>query len=161
MSKRDIDPIELVELLPTLFMLDVEGAPPRFRVRLLGTGVVRLIGRDNTGRYLDQIIEAKKLAAALGPYLTVVESGRPIAKRGPLVWVDHRNWIETEALFLPVSRSGHSVDMILGSTMEIGRQARLQRVEATRHVEYDQADWGPDFSFGPDTAVPLRAVAAQ
>jgi hypothetical protein len=97
---------------------------------------------------------------ALGPYLAVVESGCPIAKRGPLVWLDQRNWIETEALFLPVSRSGDAVDMILGSTTEIGRQARLQRVEATRSVEYDQADWGADFTFGPDIAVPLRAVAA-
>src|SRR5260370_17327555 len=36
-SRADIDPIELKPYLPQLVLLDVEGEPPRFRYRLVGT----------------------------------------------------------------------------------------------------------------------------
>jgi hypothetical protein len=158
MPKQAIDPAELVDILPHLFMLDAIGVPPRFRVRLVGTSVVRLVGRDNTGRYVEDFVESEKQAAALGPYRAVIDRERPIAKRGALVWLDNRRWIKTEALLLPVSRSGAAIDLVLGATIEIEREARLRSVAASRSVEYDQAQWGPDFAFASE-AVSLPAAA--
>jgi len=158
MPKQGMDPAELVDILPNLFMLDAIGVPPRFRVRLVGTSVVRLVGRDNTGRYFDDFVERDKQAAALAPYIAVIDLERPIAKRGALIWLDNRSWIETEALFFPVSRSGLATDLILGATIELGREARLRSGAASRSVEYDQAQWGPDFAFAPE-AVPTLAAA--
>jgi len=160
LPKQSIDPVELRDILPHLFMIEANGSPPRFRIRLVGTAVARLVGRDSTGRYVDEVVSEEKQESAIAPYRTVVTGGRPIAKRGPLVWVDSRNWIETEVLLLPVTRSGMSVDFIFGGTVDVGRRARLQPVDASRSVEYDQIDWGPDFVFTP-LAVPRQAAVRQ
>ena len=150
LAKQSIDPVELRDILPHLFMIEANGTPPRFRIRLVGTGVTRLIGRDSTGRYVDEVVGEEKRQAAIAPYSAVITEGRPIAKRGPLVWLDSRNWIETEVLLLPVTRSGTGVDFILGATVEVGRRAHLQPVDASRSVEYDHVPWGPEFTFTPN-----------
>jgi hypothetical protein len=157
LAKRAIDPSDLRDILPHLFMIDADGAPPRFRVRLVGTAVARLVGRDSTGRYVDEVVKGPKQCSATTPYLAVISEGRPIAKRGPLISVASRSFIETEVLLLPASRSGAAADMIFGGTVEIGRQARLQAIEADRSVEYGRMAWGPDFAFAP-TAISSRAA---
>ena len=160
LAKHEIDPVDLRDILPHLFMIEANGAPPRFRIRLVGTAVARLVGRDSTGRYVDEVVGIEKHQSAITPYLAVVTEGRPIAKRGPLVWVDSRNWIETEVLLLPVTRSGTAVDFIFGGTVEMGRRARLQPIDASRSVEYDQITWGPDFAFTPN-AVPRQTAMRE
>jgi hypothetical protein len=48
--RSEIDPVDVRELLPNLMMIDMVGAPPRFRYRLVGTRVVHYTGFDFTGR---------------------------------------------------------------------------------------------------------------
>ena len=47
--RRDIDPVELPDLLPNLMLVDVERNPLRFRYRLVGTRVVDFSYHDFTG----------------------------------------------------------------------------------------------------------------
>ena len=155
LAKHEIDPVELRDILPHLFMIEANGSPPRFRIRLVGTAIARLVGRDSTGRHVDEVVDTEKHPSAITPYLAVITEARPIAKRGPLVWVDSRNWIETEVLLLPATRAGTTPDLILGAIAEVGRRARLQSIDASRSVEYDQIAWGPDFAFTPN-AVPRQ-----
>jgi hypothetical protein len=49
-QRADIDPTEIVRLLPYIFMVDVERDPLRFRYRLIGTAICEFLGRDFTGR---------------------------------------------------------------------------------------------------------------
>ena len=55
-SRSEIDPVDVRELLPNLMMIDMVGAPPRFRYRLVGTRVVQYTGFDFTGRCLDEMV---------------------------------------------------------------------------------------------------------
>ena len=57
-SRADIDPADIPRLLSNVILIDVERAPIRFRVRLCGTEVDRLLGRNFTGCYLDDIAAA-------------------------------------------------------------------------------------------------------
>lgn len=41
--------------LPWLGVVEVEGEPPRYRSRVVGTAVAEALGIDHTGRYLDEI----------------------------------------------------------------------------------------------------------
>src|SRR3546814_2382471 len=42
-------------VLPNIGLFDVEDAPRRYRIRLMGTQIVTWYGCDITGRYLDEI----------------------------------------------------------------------------------------------------------
>ncbi len=56
--KTSIDPIEVPNLLPMMMILDAEEGPPvRFKLRLLGTSAVEIVGEERTGRYLDDFGE--------------------------------------------------------------------------------------------------------
>src|SRR5260370_24175935 len=53
-GRQHFDPTAIPDLLPYIFMVDIERNPLRFKYRLVGTEYVRMIGRDLTGRYLDE-----------------------------------------------------------------------------------------------------------
>ena len=75
-QRRDIDPIELPDLLPNLMLLDVEPSPLRFRYRLVGTRIVDFSYDDFTGTYLDEAgwVEEKGFTRA---YTDAVTERRP------------------------------------------------------------------------------------
>lgn len=81
--RRDIDPIELPDLLPCLMLLDVERDPLRFRYRLVGTRVVDFSYHDFTGTYLDEAgwVEVKGFT---GAYVDAVNERKPTG--GFYVW---------------------------------------------------------------------------
>lgn len=54
-SRADFDPVEMPRLLSSIILIDVESDGARLRIRLAGTKVVDMYGRDYTGRYLDDI----------------------------------------------------------------------------------------------------------
>jgi hypothetical protein len=54
-GRQHIDPTAIPRLLRHLFLLDVSCDPLRFKCRLAGTEFSRLIGRDLTGRYIDEV----------------------------------------------------------------------------------------------------------
>lgn len=55
-DRNAFDVFEHKALLPNLFISDVETEPFRIRYRLVGTRIVRNLGVDFTGRYLDELI---------------------------------------------------------------------------------------------------------
>jgi len=54
-SRGDVDPVDLVPLLPYVVLTELEHGPFRVRYRLVGTHVVAQSRRDVTGWYLDQL----------------------------------------------------------------------------------------------------------
>ncbi len=54
-ARRDIEPADLVPVLPYLLLAEIERAPFRVRFRLVGTQVVTQSRRDFTGCYLDEL----------------------------------------------------------------------------------------------------------
>jgi len=56
----------------------VEGDPPRFRVRLAGTGITLLDRRETTGRFLDEVTPEPTAETALRPYFVCVARACPV-----------------------------------------------------------------------------------
>lgn len=54
-GRSDINPSEILPILPNIIMVDFERNPFRVKYRLVGTRVVEMTGYEFTGRYLDEI----------------------------------------------------------------------------------------------------------
>jgi len=121
-ARRDLDPSEIVRLLPHIYMVDVQSDPLRFRYRLIGTAIVNLLGRDYTGRMVDAATygEGQILDRLLRLFTAVVETRRPVAYKGDIWFVAGREWRQVEALLMPLSNDGLSVDIIFAGYVSVG-----------------------------------------
>lgn len=106
------DPFELREHLGYLQLVDVFHDPVRFRYRLIGTGITALAGRDSTGRWFQDLYSPQFLAEAFKSYRWVVEEKQPLRVSATWQHVD-KGHIRYEALDLPLSADGRTVDRIL------------------------------------------------
>lgn len=117
--RQDIDPLELPRShMPYLSVLEVLSGGDDFRFRLLGTGITDLLGRDSTGKTVREVYAAADSEMRqwmLDVYQAVVTHKRPVLKRGSLRMVQ-KEYIDFEALHLPLSEDGEHVSMLFGRT---------------------------------------------
>lgn len=114
-ARADLDPVgDLTDVLGDLVLVDVRGAPPEFTYRLVGTRVCEMFGRDVTGQPVGEVLYGEAAEVVRRIYTAVVERRRPVAVRGRPPGAEHKDWLELEALLLPLSADGARVDMILG-----------------------------------------------
>ncbi len=113
-ARADLDPTDpaLKAHLGFIVLIDVEHAPLRFRFRLIGSQVTSLVGRDSTGRYLDELYAPEALGEATESYRWIVAHRAPLRTLADLRQAN-REWLKIEALDLPLSRDQTDVDMIL------------------------------------------------
>ena len=112
-GRQHLEPLDLPELLQWLLLLDVVGEPPRFRYRLVGTGQARVMGRELTGRWLDETYHdfcGKRDHAEL----VAVAGGQVRYSCGAPEYRVERSHALLERLLLPLARDGVTVDMVLG-----------------------------------------------
>jgi hypothetical protein len=146
-TRKEIDPAEIVRLLPHLFLIDAVGTEPRFRYRLIGTAVVELTGRDLTGHFVDENLEPAKFAALVEPYEAVIRQARPVAKHGRTIWIEKRETLEVEVLLLPIADAQGTIALILGSVVKLGDERVHVLRQAAQRIEYGDLAWGTEFSF--------------
>lgn len=115
-SRPQIEPMRIPKLLPYVILTDVEHAPRRFRRRLIGTHITSVVGRDNTGRYFDEIYGADAVGQMEAAYSVPVDERRPVRMVGNCGYLD-RSWLTYEALHLPLSWDGDRVNMLLGGVV--------------------------------------------
>ncbi len=112
-SRDDIDPAEMLKVLPNVCLIDIEADPRRYRVRLMGTELVKWYGRDITGRYVDEITD--QVLRALDELVTTWRpwrlAGEYERRSGPVMLY--------ELLALPLSSDGATVNMILGGIVQL------------------------------------------
>lgn len=117
-GRADIRPHDLKRHLPSVSLVDVSEDDPRFRVRLAGTALYGVFGREITGLSLEQ---------AYGPSADywrkelekVAESGRPAVGVHAMAW-RREGRLSMTWLRLPLASDGRRVDMILGYDIVIG-----------------------------------------
>lgn len=115
-KRAEVDPLELpVELLPNIFLVDVvraEGAPPRFRFRLLGSAITAR-ERVKPGQYLDDY-RSDIPDDMTRQYLDCLER-RVRIRSTNLAW-DHptKEFISYRVMLLPLSNDGTEVDTLIG-----------------------------------------------
>lgn len=111
--RRDINPMGLPpDCLPHLFMYRLEPGK-RLRCVLIGTAIVRVVGHDETGRYLDELLRGSAAATRLRLFDRVVEDGYPLYYTGPAV-LPTREARRVERLLLPLSSDGRICDHVFG-----------------------------------------------
>jgi len=107
--RADFDPVDLPpKLLPWITIFDVEEG--RFRIRLVGTGIVEALGMDTTGRYLDELPNTDLLHARAR---WAVENAKPFYVPDlTMVW-DEDRWGRYSVLCAPLASDGAHVDKLL------------------------------------------------
>jgi len=110
-----IRPEEIVPLLPDIVLLDVVGDPPRFRIRLIGTGVVAAYGKDVTGEFIDEIDLDLVGGEVLAQLERAVREFRPQIYRLAYTKTGDQRHLEYERMWLPLSPDGKTVTMLLGA----------------------------------------------
>ena len=109
--RKDIDPVELRELLPLITIVDVEHAPLRFRYRLVGTRVVEYNHQEFTGLYLGEVGWQDE-AMLLGAYEQSVVERRP--NFGFYAWDLQSGGVgRCEFGILPLTNDGETIHQII------------------------------------------------
>jgi hypothetical protein len=129
-GRQHVDALEIPrELLPRIWLLDIQAEPFRLRYRLVGTEIVRAIGREVTGQWLDDAHpHLKDEPDYLARYREVLATGTPSWRRGRAMLWTHRDYREIENILLPLARDGSNVDMIMILTV-LYRWDRLREAE--------------------------------
>ena len=120
-ARTDIDPVTIpIGLLPNIVLVDVLPQTLRFRYRVMGTAVARMLDADWTGRYVDEIpdihesvqLQYEETARTRSPTVIMNEYDRYDSSL-----MQHK-FIRYERLLLPLSEDGDTVTMLLGGTIE-------------------------------------------
>lgn len=111
-ARADLDPLEMTFIIGNIILVDViEGAPPRFRIRLHGTNLSQRIGFELTGKMLDELPETEFRALAQESFTRVVGDAEPRHGRRDRL-IDGRP-ARYETVIMPLSGDGTSVDRLI------------------------------------------------
>ncbi len=120
-ARADIDPVEMpIKLLPNVVLVDVVPDPLRFRFRVMGTAVARMLDEDWTGYFVDEIpnihesVQRQYVESAKNRYPTVTMNEYDRYDPGLM----QHKLLRYECLLLPLSENGATVSMLLGGTVE-------------------------------------------
>ena len=118
-GRAQINPDRFKRHLPTVSLIDVLPEPRDYRLRLAGTGLYGVYGREITGKTLEDVYAAEAAAYWRIELDRVVEERRPAVGCHSLSWrgASHLSilWIR-----LPLAGDGRRVDMILGYDQVVG-----------------------------------------
>src|SRR5579875_2291701 len=110
-SRARIDPVDVPKLLPILYLVDVLHAR-----RLRGTDLVRAVGEDYTGRFLDEAHPRFEGSRAETQFRAVAAGGS-CWWLGPPTSTNPPDVLYVERLVLPLAADGRTVDMLIGATI--------------------------------------------
>ena len=129
-ARGRLDPRDMTRLLPTVSLTEVlKGEAIDYRIRLAGTALYGVYGREITGQRLGEVYNT-----AAADYWRD-ELGRIVRDRRPGVGVHNMAWRGASHLSLvwirlPLSTKGAEVDMILGYDAVIGMGAQTSGIRA-------------------------------
>ena len=112
-ARRDIDPVEIPELLKHVFLVDVLDDPPRYYCRLAGHLVCRIYDEELTGRHLDEIFSGEALAVIRRQFDESVTTAAPCYHANEHTLL-RSGTVRFERILLPLSDDGDRVTMLLG-----------------------------------------------
>lgn len=120
-GRQHVDPAEIREILPWIWLTDIQRDPLRFRYRLLGTAHYEPMRGDFTGRWMDEAHPNFTTSHVYGDYVALAEQGVVSYRKGrPIFHVDS-DFLLLERLQLPLATDGRTVDMMIGCTVYMTR----------------------------------------
>jgi hypothetical protein len=128
-ARRDIDPGRFKRHLPTVSLIDVVPEQSDFRMRLAGTGLYGVYGREITGRSIAEVYAGSAVEYWRAELAQVVKERRPSVGAHNLAWrgASHLSilWLR-----LPLATNGRDVDMILGFDAVVGMSQTSSGIRA-------------------------------
>ena len=128
-GRAAIHPNNFKRHLPTVSLIDVSHHPRDYRLRLAGTGLYGVYGREITGRRLEDVYNSAAAEYWRAELDKVVEGKRPGVGVHNLSWrgAPHLSilWLR-----LPLATNGADVDMILGYDVVVGQQMDSSGIRA-------------------------------
>ena len=127
-SRVDLHPSGIKRMLPTVSLIDVKRDPNGagdgaidYRLRLAGTGLYSVYGREITGRTLEDVYNSAAVEYWRRELDKVVTERRPGVGVHSLAWKGSPH-MSILWLRLPLASNGKDVDMILGYDAVVGSQ---------------------------------------
>ena len=118
-GRESIHPAHFKRHLPTVSLIDVKSNPRDYSLRLAGTGLYSVYGREITGRSLGDVYNAAAADYWREELDKIVENRRPGVGVHNFAWrgAGHMSilWLR-----LPLASNGVDVDMIMGYDALIG-----------------------------------------
>ncbi len=121
-ARADLDPADIVPLLPHLGIVEFSGA--RLRCALLGTAIAEAFGVDHTGRHFDEFLAGERLRFFERLFRQIAEQHCPIYVENVYPAPNERP-VTVRRLILPLSNDGVTVNKTIVA-MDIGAP-RLRR----------------------------------
>ena len=124
-GRQHLVPEDIAPLWSRAWMLDVFRDPLRYRYRLCGTEVVRSLGREVTGEWLDEVHPG--LIAdpqSHQRFHFMVETGCPTWCRGLPLFARDPNPQMIETCIVPLAGDGRTVDKMLAVSVLFDRAGR-------------------------------------
>ena len=110
-SRSDIEPLDLVRILPRIMLADVLTDPPGFRYRLSGTGIAGVHGEELTGLTPLDLKPAEYGRLIDRHYRQCVSERKPLLH---LIILDSTHRSRAYArLLLPLSNDGEQINMLM------------------------------------------------
>lgn len=111
-ARSAFEPVDHRSALPKISLFDVvDGPTRRFRLRVVGTEIVRNLNRDATGRYVDELPKTEFL---IGHLNWLCDNRLPYFRGNrPVTWVTERGHVYFDCLGLPFAEPGSPVNKIL------------------------------------------------
>lgn len=111
--RADFDPVDIPNLLPYIYLVDVIKGGEDFAYRLVGTHITESVGFDFTGQRISEFMRTNESEDRAKDYIDCLASRKPACKNGNLV--DYgRDYMLYERLLCPMTHNGTDIDIILG-----------------------------------------------
>ena len=121
-GRQHFDPVDIPNLLPHIWLLDVVSPPWRFRLRLIGTAIVAASGRDATGLWCDEAFVNFETSTARTDLIVCARNRVPVYRTAPVLPKPSRSTPVkrlAQRVHLPLAADGARTDMILSLTRYI------------------------------------------
>jgi hypothetical protein len=115
-SRRDIDPVDIPDLLSNIFLLDVIGDAEDFVFRLAGSLVEDAFSMSLRGKSIREIQRAAGISIPVAQHVEVARGGGPRYREGSMRVAGREHW-KTHRLLLPLSSDGELIDVLMGGAI--------------------------------------------
>lgn len=112
-ARKHMDPLDIPKLLPFIFLLDVHHDPLRYKIRLVGTGIIRKTGREGTGEWFDTLFDDFEASKAKVNLDKCMQTACPVFRRSEFQLDPDNKKVIAERLHLPFADDGKTPNMIL------------------------------------------------
>jgi hypothetical protein len=117
-GRQHFDPLDIPNIMPRVWMLDILREPLRYRYRLAGTKEVETLQREVTGQMFDDVHpHLRGDGEAFGRFDAIARRGVATYRYGRIVALHHKKHLNVENCMVPLARDGKTVDMIVACSV--------------------------------------------